>query len=251
MPEPFLIAQLSDPHIGATWAPGADPVAGLRAAVDAVHALDPATVLVTGDLADHGEDAEYELLREVLAPLDGRLYVLPGNHDDRAALRRHFTLPGAGNDPIQYSAELGPVRLLALDTTRPGQDSGELDGDRLTWLGELLSARNELPALVAMHHPPFLCGIPAMDALSLALMDRHATAELIRCHPHVCASVAGHIHRAAVARVGDRPAVAAPSTYAQAEFDLQSQSLAFTGEPPGFAIHVLVDGELVSHFLTA
>jgi Icc protein len=250
MPGPFLIAQLSDPHIGATWAP-TDPVAGLRAAVAAVHALGPATVLVTGDLVDHGEDAEYELLREVLAPLDGRLYVLPGNHDNRAAMRRHFTLPGADDEPIQYSAELGPVRLLALDTTHPGEDSGELDGERLAWLGDLLTARNELPALIAMHHPPFLCGLPAMDAVSLGLEDRHATGELIRVHPHVCGSVAGHIHRAAVARVGDRPAVTAPSTYAQVQFDVHAQSLVFTAEPPSFAIHALLDGELVSHFLTA
>lgn len=251
MSEPFLIAQLSDPHIGATWAPGADPVAGLRAAVEAVHALGPATVLVTGDLADHGEDAEYELLRDLLSPLSGRLYVLPGNHDDRAALRRHFTLPGVGDDPIQYRAELGPLRLLALDTTVPRQDAGELDGERLAWLGGQLGSHTELPVLLAMHHPPFLCGIPAMDAVSLGVMDRHAVSELVRRHPHVCGSVAGHIHRGAVARVGDRPALAAPSTYAQARFDPGLQELAFADEPPGFSIHALLDGELVSHFLTA
>lgn len=251
MAAPFLIAQLSDPHIGATWAPGADPVAGLRAAVEAVHALDPSIVLVTGDLADHGEDAEYELLREVLAPLDGRLYVLPGNHDNRAAMRRHFKLPGVEDEPIQYFAELGPVRLLALDTTAPGEDSGELGGERLAWLGELLGARNDLPALIAMHHPPFLCGIPPMDALSLALEDRHAISELIRCHPHVCGSAAGHIHRSTVARVGDRPAIASPSTYAQARFDPGLKELSFSDEPPGFAIHALLEGELVSHFVSA
>jgi 3',5'-cyclic AMP phosphodiesterase CpdA len=40
-----------------------DPVAGLRAAVEAVHRLpdDPDAVLVSGDLADNAADGEYEL----------------------------------------------------------------------------------------------------------------------------------------------------------------------------------------------
>src|SRR3954454_23015231 len=57
MTSPFLIVQLSDPHIGADWADG-DPVAALAAAVESVRALrpQPDAVLVTGDLADHATD---------------------------------------------------------------------------------------------------------------------------------------------------------------------------------------------------
>src|SRR4051794_27464326 len=97
MSHPFVLVQLSDPHIGADWA-DADSVAGLAAAVAAVGALPfrPDAVLVSGDLADHATDAEYEQVRELLAPLDGRLHVLPGNHDDRRGLHRHFGVPGAG-----------------------------------------------------------------------------------------------------------------------------------------------------------
>ena len=70
MGAPFLIVQLSDPHIGADWADG-DPVAALAAAVDCVRAMSqqPDAVLLTGDLADHGSDAEYEQVRDVLTPL--------------------------------------------------------------------------------------------------------------------------------------------------------------------------------------
>ena len=54
MGAPFLIVQLSDPHIGAEWA-GDDSVPRLAAAVESVRGIkQPDAVLVTGDLADHG-----------------------------------------------------------------------------------------------------------------------------------------------------------------------------------------------------
>jgi 3',5'-cyclic AMP phosphodiesterase CpdA len=124
MSRPFLLVQLSDPHIGADWAEG-DPAARLAAAVESVRALGHLdAVLVSGDLADHASDAEYELVQELLAPLGAPLYVLAGNHDDRRALHRHFGVPGADGEPAQYSADLGPVRLVVLDSTRPGEDPG-------------------------------------------------------------------------------------------------------------------------------
>src|SRR4051794_3783424 len=111
MSEVFLLAQLSDPHIGAEWADG-NPVAGLAAAVESVASMrrQPDAVLVSGDLADNATEAEYEQVRELLAPLQAPLYVLPGNHDDRCALRRHFGVPGAGGEPVQYAVDLGPLR---------------------------------------------------------------------------------------------------------------------------------------------
>ncbi len=83
MTKPFLLVQLSDPHIGATWA-GGDPAAGLKAAVESVRRLPdvPDAVLMSGNLADHAADAEYEFVRESLEQLGAPVYVLPGNHDD-------------------------------------------------------------------------------------------------------------------------------------------------------------------------
>src|ERR671936_205026 len=130
--KPFLLVQLSDPHIGAEWG-GGDSVAGLAAAVESVRALEPNpdALLISGDLADHAADTEYEQVRELLAPLEAPVYVLPGNHDDRLALRRHFGVPGADGEPVQYSADLGPLRLVVLDSTgnRSVEEPGEPDAD--------------------------------------------------------------------------------------------------------------------------
>jgi 3',5'-cyclic-AMP phosphodiesterase len=62
------------------------------------------------------------------------VHVLPGNHDDRDALHRHFGIPGRGGAFVQYTADLGPLRLLVTDSTRPGEGRGELDAERLAWL---------------------------------------------------------------------------------------------------------------------
>src|SRR5436305_1965129 len=76
MSRPFFLAQLSDPHIGADWGFG-DPTARLATAVRSVRGLGrPDAVLVSGDLADHGSDAEYEVVHELLDSLGAPVYVL-------------------------------------------------------------------------------------------------------------------------------------------------------------------------------
>jgi len=245
---PFLLVQLSDPHIGAAW-DGVDSFARLAAAIDAVRALEesPDAVLVSGDLAEHAADQEYEQVRELLGRLDAPSYVLPGNHDDRDALHRHFGVPGAGGRPVQYATELGPLRLVVVDSTRPGEDRGELDHERLDWLDETLAEATSTPTVVAMHHPPLAVGIPAWDAIGLPAADRQALGEVLNHHSQVHRVVAGHVHRAIAAELGGRAVLSVPSTYVQGLLDFRATQLQLSADPPGFAVHALVDGRLVSH----
>ena len=248
MPKPFLIFQLSDPHIGATWADG-DPVAGLRAAVEAARRLpdDPDAVLMSGDLADNAADGEYELVHGLLAQLGAPVYVLPGNHDDRDTLRRHFDLPGETGTPVQYTADLGPLRLVVLDSTRPGEVRGELDADRLTWLDTELGVAPDRMTLVALHHPPVSTGIAAWDEIGLPADDRRALGAVLQRHPQVRRVVAGHVHRAIAGELSGRAVLAVPSTYVQTRLSFASDEIEWTADPPGFAVHALLHGELASH----
>jgi 3',5'-cyclic AMP phosphodiesterase CpdA len=249
MSRPFVLAQLSDPHIGATWTED-DPAAGLTAAVAWICSMrrPPDAVLVSGDLVQNGADAEYEQVRRLLAPLRSPLYVLPGNHDDRRGLSRHFGVPGAGGEPVQYSVDLGPLRLVVLDTTRPGEDPGALDAERLGWLDAELATAPGQPTILAMHHPPLVTGVPGWDRFGLAAADRHALGEVVERHPQVRRLVAGHVHRMIAAELAGRPVLTVPSTYVQLELDLEAQELALApGEPSGLALHAVLDGEVVSH----
>jgi 3',5'-cyclic AMP phosphodiesterase CpdA len=240
--KPFLLVQLSDPHIGANWN-GGDPRAALEAAIDSVRRLPdaPDAVLVSGDLAENAADAEYELIRELLAQLDAPLYVLPGNHDDPERLRAHFT--ATADDVV----DLGPVRLLLLDSTTPGQDTGDFTTAQLAWLHNTLAADRSKPAILALHHPPLVTGMPSADQMGVGEQSRQALARIVERHPQLKRIVAGHVHRAIVGELGGCSVVSAPSTFAQLKLDFRAPEIQVVPEPPGFAVHALVDGQLLSH----
>jgi 3',5'-cyclic AMP phosphodiesterase CpdA len=251
MPKPTLIAQLSDPHLGAAWE-GIDPRPRLERVIEAVRSLpNPVDgVVVSGDVAADGGEEDYLLARRLLDRFEAPVHVLPGNHDDRARLRRAFDLPGAGDEPIDYAVDVGDLRLVALDSNVPGQDPGAVDPAQLEWLEEELGRESERPTILAMHHPPLVTGVRKWDGINLAAAERLALADVVARHPQLRAIVGGHLHRVAASTLAGCPVLSAPSTYLQVlpDFepsDFEDKDFEWTG-PPGFALHVLLDGELSS-----
>ena len=243
----MLIAQLTDTHITrpGTLASGrVDTAAMLRAAVAAVAALStpPDLLLLSGDLVDAGDPAEYALLREILGPLQQLPWlVLPGNHDERGAMRAAFPEQHWASDCapfLQQSRAVGPLQLISLDTVRPGHGGGELCSERLAWLEGALSAAAGRPTLLAMHHPPFESGLREMDE-ELGLIGRAEFAAVVARHrAQLQLIVCGHLHRTVQATVGGCAATSAPSTAHQITLDLRRESPAsFCMEPPGFLLH--------------
>ena len=255
----FLV-QLTDTHIrepGRLAYGRIDTAPYLRAAVAGVAALRqrPDAVVLTGDLVDFGRAAEYAHLAELLAPLDMPVYLLAGNHDDRAELRRafpgHAWLAGHGageGDFIQYSVAVGGLRLIALDTSVPGAPHGSLCATRLAWLECELLRWAHLPVVVAMHHPPFSTLIGHMDAIGLH-EGGAALEALIRRFPNVERLICGHLHRAIEVRFGGSIAATAPGPAHQVALDLRPDAPSqWLLEPPAFRVHALPrGGRLVSH----
>lgn len=190
----MLIAQITDMHIrrkGDLLHHMIHTGRELRRCVAAINALPvpPAFVVATGDLVDRGKRKEYRRLHKILAGLSVPCFLVAGNHDDREGLREtfpeHHYLPRAG--PLSYVVETRPVRLVALDTVRPGRAHGELDAGRLAWLDARLREAPATPTLIAMHHPPFATGAGPLDAKPLKgarrLGGRHRVAPAGRA-PH-------------------------------------------------------------------
>ena len=249
----MIIAQISDPHIvlpGTLLYGRVDTAEFLERAVAELNRLDPPPdiVVITGDLVDKGDSAEYARLRSLLAALAMPVFVIPGNHDSREALRAGFG--GDGYLPpdgfLQYVVEDYPVRLVALDTLIPGEGGGELCAERLAWLERTLAAAPDRPTAVMMHHPPFPTGIERMDRAGLR--DSDAFAAVIRRHPQVERILCGHLHRAIERRFAGTVAGTAPSTAHQIRLDIRPGApLRFMFEPPGYQLHLWCDGGLVSH----
>ncbi|KVC78663.1 phosphodiesterase [Burkholderia ubonensis] len=241
----MLLAQISDLHIkrpGQLAYQRVDTAAALARCIARLNALEPRpdAVLVTGDLVDFGRDDEYAQLRDLLAPLEIPYYLMVGNHDDRAALRRAFADRPEWQDGefVQYAFDVGAVRVLALDSQVPGASAGDLCDARLAWLAAQLDAARDRPVIVALHHPPFASGIGHMDALRLAPAAAAKLDTLLRGYPNVERVLCGHVHRTMFARFGGTIASAVPAPAHQVAFDLRDNApSAFRLEPPAFAVH--------------
>jgi 3',5'-cyclic AMP phosphodiesterase CpdA len=255
MTQPFLLAQLSDLHVKAGGGLSyrvVDTAGMLRACVKHVLALPrrPDAVAITGDLTDGGLPEEYALLRELIAPLALPVYLIPGNHDQRAALRAAFpdhAYLGQSRDAIRYTIETHPLRIVALDTVIPGESGGEVDEDSIAWLDGVLAQAPGRPTVVLMHHPPFTTHLAHMD--KYGLRDPAPLAAVIRRHPQVERILCGHVHRAIEVRFAGTLAATAPSCAHQVALDLGVDAPGrFVMEPPAYRLHAYApETGLVSH----
>ncbi len=254
----MLIAQLTDLHVrpvGKSANRVVETNVFAERALRSVAAVQPRpdAVIITGDLTECGLDEEYANLARMLRHnLTMPVYVIPGNHDRRGVLREGLAhLPGVTSDPhfVQYVIEDHPVRLIMLDTLVPGAGHGELCAERLRFLERSLAAAPHRPTMIAMHHPPFVCGIGHMDRINM----RNAAefADLIARHKQVERIICGHVHRPVVVRIGQAVASIAPSVAHQVElcFDPQDAG-AFIFEPPAYQLHRwTADDGIVSHIV--
>jgi 3',5'-cyclic AMP phosphodiesterase CpdA len=110
----MFIAQLTDLHVRPVGKSANRVVESnlfTERALRAVAALVPRpdVVVITGDLTECGLPAEYDNLARMLRQnLAMPVFVVPGNHDDRTALRERLAhLPGVTTDPrfIQYAVD--------------------------------------------------------------------------------------------------------------------------------------------------
>jgi len=260
MPQKQLrIAQISDLHIKppGTLAYGrVDTAKALERCVAALNAFAPAPdfVVISGDLADTPNAEEYDYLKRLLAPLKLPFAGIPGNHDGRELMRATF--PNAPyafpSGALNQKIEVGPLDLLLLDSSVPGKPHGVLEAPTLQWLDETLAASSDRPALLFLHHPPFIAGIWHMDRQNLH--NANELAVIVRRHPRVQIVATGHIHRATLTMFAGRPCTICPAPNHAVDLDLaQLRAPSFKVEPPAFHLHTWFEGEgfgqLVTHLV--
>lgn len=169
-------------------------------------------MIFTGDTVQHGQPEEYARLRKLLAPLNAPLYLVPGNRDDKDGIRNAFDdnpFPGNG-DFLHYVIEDHAVRLVALDSTFPGERKGVFCRARETWLDEVLSEQPIRPTLLFIHHPPFDVGDHYIDGYRRS-EEAAALADVVNRHRQVQGLLCGHVHWPIECCWAGRPARIMPS----------------------------------------
>jgi 3',5'-cyclic AMP phosphodiesterase CpdA len=238
-----VIAHLSDTHLRVDNPHRLDR---LRRVLDDVRTQPRIDALVvTGDLADHGLDAEYALLKAEL-PTTLPVLVTTGNHDDRDAFERAL-------GPRNSVLDVDGVRIVGLDSLVTG-DHGDLDDDAgLLDPATLAFARDAAseapgPVVLAFHHPPVGIGHPVIDAILLSNTDD--LRGLVESTPNIVALLTGHVHTAHTARFATVPVMGAPGV--ASALDMVTTDRIRTDESAcvGYVVHRITGSEISSRFVT-
>jgi len=241
--KPIRIAQISDLHIKppCVLAYGrVDTAKALERCVATLNEFSPAPdfVVISGDLADTPAVEEYNHLKRLLAPLKLPFAGIPGNHDSRDMMRAAFpdSAYAFSSGPLNQKVETGDLDLVLLDSSVAGKPHGELDAVTLQWLDATLASHADRPALLFMHHPPFVAGIWHMDRQNLVNADEFAP--IIERHPRVRLIATGHVHRAALTMFAGVLATICPAPNHAVDLDLgHLREPSFKVEPPAFHLH--------------
>jgi len=216
-----------------------------------LHALPrpAAAILITGDIADHGEVSEYQTAAKLFdSPLP--VMVCPGIQDVRDAYRKGLLgEDGGGTGPINARHDVAGAVFLLADSSVPGRDDGHLDEETMRWLAdELASVPASTPTFVAFHHPPVVVHHPVVDPIRL--LPAEPLAEVVAAHPQVVAVLTGHYHTAAASTFAGRPLRIAPGVVSTLRMQWEGAGPLITqAQPPGVAFHVYDDtGLLTTHY---
>jgi 3',5'-cyclic-AMP phosphodiesterase len=185
----------------------------LATALRAVKASGADHLVVSGDLTELGDDAEYELFGEVLADsgIDAeRITLIPGNHDaytTRDGWERALRGPlapwadaSARAGSTAHVVDRGDAAFLPLDVTIHQSvlwSGGELRPETAARIDRLARdpALAAKPLVIVIHHPPF----PKHDNAAYRFVDSLKGSplvyELLARHPNLHL-LHGHFHRA-------------------------------------------------------
>lgn len=207
----MIIAQISDTHIALDTADAEQRIGDFERTIADINTLDPAPDLIvhTGDIVHNGRPDEYAKAAAILAEAHRPVYVLAGNKDDRANLRRAFAAKGyldACSEFIDYVIEGYPVRVIAADTLNTHGNKGDFCAERVRRLRAMIDADPVKPIAVFAHHPPFevSVGPDRIHFENVEMMERLRQA--LQHSSRVVAVMSGHVHRGTAGWVGSIPA---------------------------------------------
>lgn len=204
--QPILnFVQISDSHLGPARdyeKYGVRPCLWLERVVEAINNFPqpPDFVIHTGDLIHDQSEASMAIAAEALSRLNVPLYLVNGNHDNRALLRKYFSLsldpgeePGA---PLDYTFEIKGERFMVLDgfDLNVPQPTGILSERQLDRV-RAEAAHNGPPLTIFLHYPAFKMGSPWLDEHMPLNNGEEFHAALLPLRDRLRGVFFGHLHR--------------------------------------------------------
>jgi len=198
----------------------------------------PDLLLATGDLVHDASETGYKRLLSRLKLTGIPTYCLPGNHDLPQKMKQVLNQENVHTLP---SVQAEGWSLIFLDSTIPGNESGNLDKQQMELLRLLLEAHSEKHTLICMHHHPLPVGSRWMDTMTLKNPD--VFFQLLGQHPQVKAVLCGHIHQHYDGEYNGIRLIGSPSTCVQ--FIPGQDDFGIDACPPGYRwLALLPDGQI-------
>jgi len=181
--------QISDCHIdNDKFVMGVDSQKNLSAIVGNISKQYFDALLISGDLAHNGTLESYQKLQKILNPIESKIYILPGNHDDFSNLTQIFNKSYLSNLTIGY------WEVINIDSVQVGKVSGRLNDEQLHSLSQKISSSSAQYINLCLHHPPVSMESDWDDTLSLenpedlfAVIDQFDNIKAIMWgHAHQC-----------------------------------------------------------------
>lgn len=116
-------------------------------AVSILNKVDADLVFISGDLTTDGLLHEYELVKEKLKKIEGKLAIVPGNHDERNLGWKLFPEFFGDTDFIHTYDD---IALVGLASSEPDRDYGRLGRGRHKRIEE--SIKKNKMTIIGFHH---------------------------------------------------------------------------------------------------
>ena len=206
------LIQITDLHVGSEneFTHGVDVRQNFLDILRAAASYTPDLVVVSGDLAfDTPDEGVYRWMKAQLDGMGMPYAIIGGNHDNSTLLAQVFGLEHLLTDgDLYYKLVAGGRSLLLMETS-----SGTVSASQIAWLAHELVQLGG-PAVLFMHHPPILSGVPFID-INYPLLNMAEVQAVLYLHPYPTAVFCGHYHVEKTICSKNLTVHITPSTYLQ------------------------------------
>ena len=240
--QPYFFVHMSDTQLGmlennAGFAQESEMVART---VSEINRLNPAFVVITGDLVNReGDKAQIDELKRLLAQVKKSIpvYYVPGNHDVGASASDDLLALYRSNfDYDRFSVLHNNTRLIGFNSQLLMAQRDAPEQEQFQWIeNELKKSTKNDHRLVFAHHPLFMLAVDEMDLnICIPAQYRRKYVDLFNKY-NVQYMFAGHLHLNHIARAENVTMIVTTSVCASR-----------SSEPPGIRI-VKVYPDKLSH----